>query len=273
MVVRQLVYRDGPHPVGRSGARKRLVGPVVGAAVVGPWVVGCPIPGHCRGIQRGGSAGHRSRPGQPVRVHAARRGHRRAETPADPAVAARRKQVVPALQRARRRLRPRRACRPVPTATATRGSSTARRCGRRARQGGRVRDAHRPHRLGCPQAPGHLVLLLPDAPARRRGPARSTRSPARPTSTRCSSTTRGCPADHLVGPLDDGWRVLQTALAYERSVMGDLARGPHGPRGKPTRTRTSAPMARWRRRGRSRASSATPHDPCSRSPGSTSCGR
>jgi alkylation response protein AidB-like acyl-CoA dehydrogenase len=34
------------------------------------------------------------------------------------------------------------------------------------------------------------------------------------------------PADHLVGPLDGGWRVLQTALAYERSVMGDLARGP-----------------------------------------------
>jgi alkylation response protein AidB-like acyl-CoA dehydrogenase len=34
------------------------------------------------------------------------------------------------------------------------------------------------------------------------------------------------PGDHLVGPLDGGWRVLQTALAYERSVMGDLARGP-----------------------------------------------
>ena len=34
------------------------------------------------------------------------------------------------------------------------------------------------------------------------------------------------PADHLVGQLNDGWRVLQTALAYERSVMGDVARGP-----------------------------------------------
>jgi alkylation response protein AidB-like acyl-CoA dehydrogenase len=34
------------------------------------------------------------------------------------------------------------------------------------------------------------------------------------------------PAHHLVGPLDGGWRVLQTALAYERSVMGDMARGP-----------------------------------------------
>ncbi len=34
------------------------------------------------------------------------------------------------------------------------------------------------------------------------------------------------PADNLLGELNDGWRVLQTALAYERSVMGDLARGP-----------------------------------------------
>jgi alkylation response protein AidB-like acyl-CoA dehydrogenase len=32
--------------------------------------------------------------------------------------------------------------------------------------------------------------------------------------------------DHLLGDLNDGWRVLQTALAYERSVMGDVARGP-----------------------------------------------
>jgi alkylation response protein AidB-like acyl-CoA dehydrogenase len=34
------------------------------------------------------------------------------------------------------------------------------------------------------------------------------------------------PSDHLLGPLDGGWRVLQTALAYERSAMGDRARGP-----------------------------------------------
>jgi alkylation response protein AidB-like acyl-CoA dehydrogenase len=34
------------------------------------------------------------------------------------------------------------------------------------------------------------------------------------------------PDSHRLGPLDGGWRVLQTALAYERSVMGDLARGP-----------------------------------------------
>lgn len=43
------------------------------------------------------------------------------------------------------------------------------------------------------------------------------------------------PEANLLGPLNGGWGVLQTALAYERSVMGDNARGPRsgagGPRG------------------------------------------
>ena len=34
------------------------------------------------------------------------------------------------------------------------------------------------------------------------------------------------PAENLLGPLNAGWGVLQTALAYERSVMGEGARGP-----------------------------------------------
>lgn len=34
------------------------------------------------------------------------------------------------------------------------------------------------------------------------------------------------PRENLLGPLNGGWGVLQTALAYERSVMGDSARGP-----------------------------------------------
>ena len=37
------------------------------------------------------------------------------------------------------------------------------------------------------------------------------------------------PAQNLLGELGGGWRVLQTALAYERSVMGDQARGPRKP--------------------------------------------
>ncbi len=40
-------------------------------------------------------------------------------------------------------------------------------------------------------------------------------------------------AENLLGKLDDGWRVLQTALAYERSVMGDVARGPRTLESKP----------------------------------------
>jgi alkylation response protein AidB-like acyl-CoA dehydrogenase len=34
------------------------------------------------------------------------------------------------------------------------------------------------------------------------------------------------PSENLLGEENDGWRVLQTALAYERSVMGEGARGP-----------------------------------------------
>ena len=34
------------------------------------------------------------------------------------------------------------------------------------------------------------------------------------------------PAENLLGAENEGWRVLQTALAYERSVMGEAARGP-----------------------------------------------
>ena len=34
------------------------------------------------------------------------------------------------------------------------------------------------------------------------------------------------PAENLLGQPGEGWRVLQTALAYERSVMGESARGP-----------------------------------------------
>jgi len=39
------------------------------------------------------------------------------------------------------------------------------------------------------------------------------------------------PAENLLGPLGGGWGVLLTALAYERSVMGEAARGPRS--GKP----------------------------------------
>jgi alkylation response protein AidB-like acyl-CoA dehydrogenase len=37
------------------------------------------------------------------------------------------------------------------------------------------------------------------------------------------------PHANMLSPPGDGWRVLQTALAYERSLMGDVARGPGQP--------------------------------------------
>jgi alkylation response protein AidB-like acyl-CoA dehydrogenase len=37
----------------------------------------------------------------------------------------------------------------------------------------------------------------------------------------------------MLGPLNNGWGVLQTALAYERSVMGDAARGPRSGQDNP----------------------------------------
>jgi alkylation response protein AidB-like acyl-CoA dehydrogenase len=49
------------------------------------------------------------------------------------------------------------------------------------------------------------------------------------------------PGDHLLGPLDGGWRVLQTALAYERSVMGDVARGPRSTEKRPAVANEAGP--------------------------------
>ena len=60
-------------------------------------------------------------------------GHARAAGALPARDAARRRGVVPAVLRAGRGLRPRRACARAPSATATSGPSTARRCGRRAR--------------------------------------------------------------------------------------------------------------------------------------------
>ena len=77
--------------------------------------------------------------------------------------------VVPAVQRTRRRQRPRRRCRRGPT---------RRRPLRRQRAEGVVQrrplqqlgHPHGPHRSRGAEARGHLVLPVPDGPARRRGP-------------------------------------------------------------------------------------------------------
>jgi alkylation response protein AidB-like acyl-CoA dehydrogenase len=50
------------------------------------------------------------------------------------------------------------------------------------------------------------------------------------------------PADHVLGPQNGGWRVLQTALAYERSLMGDMARGPRNPNRSPDDDGEAGPL-------------------------------
>ena len=49
------------------------------------------------------------------------------------------------------------------------------------------------------------------------------------------------PAENLLGRINEGWQVLQTALAYERSVMGDVARGPRRPAGSADGSTESVP--------------------------------
>ena len=74
---------------------------------------------------------------------------------------------------------------------------------------------------------------------------RCARSTAPSTSTRCSSTTCGCPHDHVVGDVGDGWRVAMTTLTAERTAIGgggltgwrEVARpGPPRSARRPTRT-------------------------------------
>jgi alkylation response protein AidB-like acyl-CoA dehydrogenase len=52
------------------------------------------------------------------------------------------------------------------------------------------------------------------------------------------------PAETLLGPLGGGWGVLLTALAYERSVMGEGARGPRSGAPRPSGETSLIALAR-----------------------------
>ena len=65
---------------------------------------------------------------------------------------------------------------------------------------------------------GISALVVDMSDPRRRGPAAACSPPARPSSTRSSSTAPSCPTTHLVGPLHEGWRVSQSTLGHERGV-------------------------------------------------------
>ena len=155
-----------------------------------------------------------------------------------PAAPARRRGVVPAVQRAGRRLRPRRAVAPAPMrdgdewvvngqkvwTSGAQSTATAASCS----------PAPTPN---SPKHRGHHLLPRRHAHARDRRSARSGRSPARRTSTRSSSPTCASRDDNVVGEVNAGWGVAITTLANERVLIGgggtgttfdDLARA--GPR-------------------------------------------
>ena len=110
--------------------------------------------------------------------------------------------------------------RPARSATATTaGSSPARRCGRAARST-RAGACSSP----APTQDGRQAQgpdLLPDGhgAARRPGPARCARSPARRSSTSCSSRTRGSPTSNVIGGVGNGWKVALTTLMNERAGL------------------------------------------------------
>ena len=52
------------------------------------------------------------------------------------------------------------------------------------------------------------------------------------------------PAGNLVGPVDDGWRVLQTALMYERMVLGGVSSRAARPAGSPASGASAAVPSR-----------------------------
>ena len=138
---------------------------------------------HVRGAGRARRARHAAR-----RPDHHRPRHRRAEAALPARHRHRQAGLVPAVQRAGRGLRPRRAEHPR--------RARRRRVGRQRPEGvdlGRAlvrpRHAARPHRPRRRQAPGHHLLRARHAPARASRSARYASSPGGRCSTRCSSPT------------------------------------------------------------------------------------
>jgi hypothetical protein len=128
-----------------------------------------------------------------------------------PRIISRRGRVVSGLLRARGGVRPRRGEDP--------GGARRRRVGHQRPEGvdlgrsSRQLDLrHRPHRPRGPQAPGHLLPARPDGPAGSGGAADRDALRRLASSTRCSSPTPAPPPDHIVGQVNDGWRVAMALL-------------------------------------------------------------
>ena len=184
-------------------------------------------------IGRAGVPGH---PRRHRRRHARpddhRPRHRRAEDALPRPDAPRRRGLVPALLRAGRRLGPR----GDPDARArAQDDGSWRLSGQKVwttnaqfASYGLLLARTEPRRA---QAQGPDDVHRPDGRRGRDGPRRCARSPARPSSTRCSSTTSSSPPTACAGRSTAAGATALTTLMFERVTIGLGSRGPRLPRG------------------------------------------
>ena len=195
--------------------------------------------------------------------------------------------MVPAVQRARERVRPRRADDPR--------RARRRRVGRQRpeaveheRPPRRLRPAPRPHRLGRAQAPRHHLLRAADAPAGRRGPPAAPDERPRLVQRGVPHRRPGAGTTTSSARPGDGWRVGADD-ARPRAQLRDAAPaaastpagGPGRPRGRGRGRRVLRDLrlvpaagrpARPRRRGRrARPGGTATRSSARRSPRSSPC--